>query len=249
MSEQEAASTINSDTGTQLTTTEEGETSGHPALQALAKLNINRQIGLMLGLALSVAIGVAIVLWSQTPSYDLLYTGVAEQDASEIIDVLNEMGVDYQVDTGSGAIMVPAGNVRELKLKLAARGLPRSTSDSLGYELLDKETGFGTSKNIELMRFQRALEGEIARTIMTIQTVKSARVLLAIPKQSVFVRKRKKPSASVVISLYPGRSLEKQQVEAIIHLVASSVPMLEPGEVTVVDQKGRLLNRGCCHFT
>lgn len=244
MSEQQAATTINSDTGTQLTTTEEaeGKVNGHPALQALSKLNINRQIGLMLGLALSVAIGVAIVLWSQTPSYDLLYTGIAEQDASEIIDTLNEMGVDYQVDTSSGAIMVPAGKVRELKLKLAAKGLPRSTNDSLGYELLDKETGFGTSKNIELMRFQRALEGEIARTIMTIQTVKSARVLLAIPKQSVFVRKRKKPSASVVVSLYSGRSLEKQQVEAIVHLVASSVPMLEPGEVTVVDQKGRLLN-------
>ncbi len=244
MSEQEASSAINLDAGTELATTDDNqETSGHPALKGLADLTITRQVGLMLGLALSVAIGVAIVLWSQSPSYDLLFTGIAEQDSAEIIDALNEMGIDYQIDTGSGAIMVPAGEVRELKLKLAARGLPRSTSDSLGYELLDKDSGFGTSKNIELMRFQRALEGEIARTIITIQSVKSARVLLAIPKQSVFVRKRKKPSASVIVSLYPGRTLEKQQVEAIVHLVASSVPMLEPGQVTVVDQKGRLLSQ------
>ncbi len=244
MSEQEANSAINLDAGTELATTDDSqEGGGHPALKGLADLTISRQVGLMLGLALSVAIGVAIVLWSQTPSYDLLFAGIAEQDSAEIIDALNEMGIDYQIDTGSGAIMVPAGDVRELKLKLAARGLPRSTGDSLGYELLDKDSGFGTSKNIELMRFQRALEGEIARTIMTIQSVKSARVLLAIPKQSVFVRKRKNPSASVIVSLYPGRTLEKQQVEAIIHLVASSVPMLEPGQVTVVDQKGRLLSQ------
>jgi flagellar M-ring protein FliF len=112
----------------------------------------------------------------------------------------------------------------------------------LGYELLDKESGFGTSKNIELMRFQRALEGEIALTIQTIQNVKSAKILLALPVQSVFVRERKKPSASVIVELYQGRTLDKEQVESIVHLVASSVPMMEASQVTVVDQKGRLLN-------
>ncbi len=237
MSEQDGSSAIDLNASTQLATTEDNI---HPAMKGLADLSVVRQVGLMLGLALSVAIGVAVVLWSQAPSYDLLFAGVAEQDSAEIIDTLEKLGIDYQVDTGSGAIMVPAGNVRELKLKLAAQGLPRSTS--LGYELLDKETGFGTSKNIELMRFQRALEGEIARTISTIQSVKSARVLLALPKQSVFVRKQKKPSASVILNLYQGRSLEKEQIEAVVHLVASSVPMLETGQVTVVDQKGRLLN-------
>ncbi len=214
--------------------------NAHPALQGLAKLSLARQIGLMLALAFSVAIGVAVVLWSQTPSYSLLMTNVAEKDAAEILDILDKQGVDYKVETGSGAIMVPTDDVRELKMKLAALGLPRS--NSLGYELLDKETGFGTSKSAEAIRFQRALEGEIARTITSIQNIKSARVLLAMPKQSVFIRKRKKPSASVIVKLYQGRSLEKNQIESIVHLVASSVPLLEPEQVTVVDQKGRLLN-------
>ncbi|ANE57750.1 flagellar M-ring protein FliF [Methylomonas sp. DH-1] len=210
------------------------------ALISLSKLPVSRQVGLMLGLALSVAIGVAVVLWSQAPAYDLLFASVAEKDSAEILDSLAKLGVDYKVETGSGAIMVPADKVRELKLKLAAQGLPRSAS--LGYELLDKENGFGTSKSVEQMRFQRALEGEIALTIQTIQNVKAAKVLLAIPVQSVFVRERKKPSASVVVELYQGRSLEKEQIESIVHLVASSVPLMEASQVTVVDQKGRLLN-------
>lgn len=210
------------------------------ALTSLSKLPVSRQVGLMLGLALSVAIGVAVVLWSQAPAYDLLFASVAEKDSAEILDSLTKLGVDYKVETGSGAIMVPADKVRELKLKLAAQGLPRSAS--LGYELLDKENGFGTSKSVEQMRFQRALEGEIALTIQTIQNVKAAKVLLAIPVQSVFVRERKKPSASVVVELYQGRTLEKEQIESIIHLVASSVPLMEASQVTVVDQKGRLLN-------
>ena len=216
------------------------ETETPPVLKGLANLSIARQIGLMLGIALSVAVGIAVVLWSQTESRDLLFAGVGEQDATEILATLDQLGVDYTVETESGAIMVPTDKVRELKLKLAAQGLPRTQSS--GYEILDKESGFGTSKNIELMRFQRALEGEIARTIITIQNVKTARVLLALPKQSVFVRKRKKPSASVIVSLFQGRSLEKGQIEAIVHLVASSVPMMESTQVTVVDQKGRLLS-------
>lgn len=212
----------------------------HPALKSLMKLSPARQLGTMLALAVSIAIGLAVVLWAQAPSYDLLFSGVAEKDAAEIIEALSKMNVDYKVDPGSGAVMVPAGNVRELKLKLAAQGLPRSTS--LGYELLDKDNGFGSSKSVEAMRFQRALEGEIALTIQTIQNVKSAKVLLALPVQSVFVRERKKPSASVVVELYQGRSLEKEQIESIVHLVASSVPLMEAGQVTVVDQKGRLLS-------
>ena len=212
----------------------------HPALKGLAGLSIVRQIGLMLGLALSVAIGVAIVLWSQEPSYSRLYSEIGEKDVAEILEVLNTQGIKYKVETGSGAIMVPMDDVSAVKLKLAAQGLPRS--NSLGYELLDKDQGFGTSKSVEMVRFQRALEGEIARTIMGIQNVKSARVLLALPVQSVFVRERKKPSASVIVNLYQGRSLDKGQIESIVHLVASSVPQLEAEQVTVVDQKGQLLN-------
>ncbi len=238
MSEQEAV--VEMETPNQLIASEQDDDRTPPFLKGLMELSLTRQIGLMLGLALSVATGVAVVLWSQSPTYDLLFSNIAEQDSAEIIDSLNQLGIEYQIDTGSGAIMVPSGKARELKLKLAAQGLPRSTGT--GYELLDEKMSFGTSKNIEMMRFQRALEGEIARTIMTIQNIKAARVLLALPKQSVFVRKQKKPSASVTINLYQGRSLEKEQVEAIVHLVASSVPMLEASQVTVVDQKGRLLN-------
>jgi flagellar M-ring protein FliF len=218
--------------------TEETETP--PILKGLGNLSMARQIGLMLGIALSVAVGIAVVLWSQADSYDLLYSGMENEDATEILATLDQMGIDYSVETESGAIMVPADQVRSLKLKLAAQGLPRTKSS--GYEILDKETSFGTSKNIELMRFQRALEGEIAKTVSTIQNVKSARVLLALPKQSVFVRKRKNPSASVIVSLFRGRTLEKGQIEAIVHLVASSVPMMESSQVTVVDQKGLMLS-------
>lgn len=216
------------------------KSDAHPAVKGLAELTIARQLGIMLGLAFSVAIGIAIVLWSQEPSYGRLYSEIGEKDVSEILEVLNTQGIKYKVETGSGAIMVPTDEVEEVKLKLAGLGLPRT--NSLGYELLSKDQGFGSSKSLEMVRFQRALEGEIAQTITAIQSVKSARVLLAIPQQSVFVRERKKPSASVIVSLYQGRSLDKGQIESIIHLVASSVPQLEADQVTVVDQKGQLLN-------
>lgn len=216
------------------------KSEAHPAIKGLAELTIARQLGLMTGLALSVAIGVAIVLWSQTPSYGRLFSEIGDKDVAEILEVLNTQGIKYKVETGSGAILVPTDDVKEVKLKLAGLGLPRS--NSLGYELLDKDQGFGSSKSVEMLRFQRALEGEIAQTIMAIQSVKTARVLLAIPVQSVFVRERKKPSASVIVGLYQGRSLDKGQIESIIHLVASSVPQLEADQVTVVDQKGQLLN-------
>ena len=240
MSEQDSGSLGELDLATSPLHELSQKTETPPVLKSLGNLSIARQIGLMLSLALSVAIGIAVVLWSQSESYDLLFAGIGEKDSAEIIQALGELDIDYTVETESGAIMVPTGDVRELKLKLAAQGLPRTKSS--GYEILDKEVGFGTSKNIELMRFQRALEGEIARTVMTIQNVKSARILLALPKQSVFVRKRKKPSASVIVELYQGRSLEKGQIEAIVHLVASSVPLMESSQVTVVDQKGRLLS-------
>jgi flagellar M-ring protein FliF len=243
MSEQESSNSLTSTAskeGSQLVAEEPEAKAIHPAMEGLVQMTVIRQVGLMLGLAFSVAIGVAVVLWSQAPAYDLLFSSLGEQDASEILETLDKLDVPYKIDERSGAVMVAAGKVRDIKLKLAAEGLPRS--DSLGYELLDKEASFTTSKSVETMRFQRALEGEIARTVMTIQNVKSARVLLALPKQSVFVRKQKKPSASVIINLYRGRALEKGQIDAIVHLVASSVPLMEAAQVTVVDQQGRLLS-------
>ncbi|MCP4993892.1 MAG: flagellar basal body M-ring protein FliF [Gammaproteobacteria bacterium] len=215
--------------------------AGHPLpAQTLTQNPIFRQVAAMIGIAASVALGVAVVLWSQTPTYSLLHGDLSQRDASEVIGVLEQANIEFKVDNSSGALMVPSGKLRDARMKLAGEGLPRG--DSLGFELLQQETGLGTSRALEAARFHRALEGELARTIATIANVASVRVHLATPKQSVFVRKRKVPSASVVLKLYSGRNLEKSQVAAIVHLVASSVPELDTSNVTLVDQKGRLLS-------
>lgn len=199
-----------------------------------------RQLAVMVGIAASVALGVAVVLWSQAPSYSPLYGQLADKDATQVLDALTQAGAEFKVDEGTGMIMVPGGKVKELRMQLASQGLPNS--DGIGFELLQQDTGFGTSQMVEKARYQQAMQGELARTITTIGAVQSARVHLALPKQSVFVRKRQPPTASVAVRLYSGRNLSREQIEAIVHLVASSVPELEPGKVTVVDQKGRLLS-------
>ncbi len=209
--------------------------------QRLQDNPIFKQIAVMVGIAASVAIGVAVVLWSQTPSYSLLFGNLAQQDAMEIAQALQQAGIDYRVDQSTGAVMVPSADLQEARMNLAGQGLPHS--DSMGFELLQQDAGLGSSRLVENARYQRAMEGELARSIMTLTNVESARVHLATPKQSVFIRKRKVPSASVVVKLYSGRNLEKGQVEAITHLVASSVPELDVSKVTVIDQKGRLLSR------
>ncbi len=201
---------------------------------------IVRQLGVMIGIAASVALGIAVVLWSQTPSYSLLYGNLAQKDATEVVAALEQNGIPYKINDSTGAVMVASGKLQEARMKLAGQGLPRS--DSLGYEILQQETGFGTSRALEAARFHRALEGELARTISTLSNIESARVHLATPKQSVFVRQKNNPSASVVLKLYSGRVLDKGQVAAIVHLVASSVPELDAGRITVVDHKGNLLS-------
>ena len=216
------------------------KTGGQLPVKGLGQNLVIRQLAVMVGIAASVALGVAVVLWSQTPNYSLLFGDLAEKDAAEVVSALQQAGIEFKVDDTSGAVMVPTGKLRDARMKLAGEGLPRG--DSPGFALLEKEAGFGTSRALEAARFQRALEGELARTISSISSVKSARVHLATPKQSVFARKRKKPSASVVLNLFSGRALEKEQVAAIRHLVASSVPELEANRVTVVDQKGKLLS-------
>ena len=210
------------------------------ALQGLMRLPVFKQLGLMIGLAASVAAGVGIVLWSQTPSYSLLYANLSAKDATEVVEVLRKADLPFRLDETTGALLVPSGKVHDARLKLAAEGLPRSTE--LGFEILEKDQGFGTSQFIERARYQRALEVELARSISKLNSVQSARVHLAIPKQSVFVRNRKKPSASVLLHLYAGRTLEEEQVAAVSHLVAASVPNLEPTGVKVVDQTGRMLS-------
>jgi len=214
-----------------------------PAQQAVQNSQTNmmlRQLGVMVALAVSVALGVAVVLWSQTPNYSLLYSNLGDRELSAVVSGLQQSGIEYKLDAGSGAVLVPSSKVDELRLKMAGLGLPRGGGQ--GFELLEKDTGFGASHSIEKVRIQRALEGEIARSIVTIQSVRSARVLLAIPKQSVFLRHRKKPSASVVVDMHQGRSLQKGEVAAVLHLVSSAVPQLDATQVTIVDQKGTLLS-------
>jgi flagellar M-ring protein FliF len=206
----------------------------------LSQNPLARQLIVMIALAASVALGVVIALWAWTPNYSLLYGDLAQKDASEVMAALQQAGIDYKVDEGTGAVMVKSSALHDARLKLAGQGLPRS--GSMGFELLQQESGFGTSRAVEAARFHRALEGELARTVATLASVQTARVHLATPKQSVFARKKRQPSASVAVKLFSGRSLEKGQVAAIIHMVASSVPDLEASRVTVVDHKGNLLS-------
>jgi flagellar M-ring protein FliF len=207
--------------------------------RGFSALPVLRQIGLMVGLAASVALGTAIVLWSQTPSYGLLYGRLSDSETAQITEALDRAGIAYRIEQGSGAITVPSSKVHEARLKLATEGLPKGSDN--GYELLEKDTGFGTSSFMEQARYQRAMEGELARSIATLQGVESARVHLAIPKRSVFVRDKSKPRASVVLNLYSGARLDDNRLAGIVNLVAASVPELEAEQITVVDQKGRLL--------
>ena len=210
-------------------------------LDNLAEMTMLRQVGLMVGLAASVAIGFAVVLWSQQPDYRPLYGSLAGMDAKQVMDTLASADIPYTVEPNSGALLVKADDVARARLKLAAAGVAPGDGN-IGFEILDKEQGLGTSQFMEATRYRRGLEGELARTIASLNNVKGARGHLAIPKSSVFVRDERKPSASVLVELYSGRSLEPGQVVAIVNLVATSVPELSKSQITVVDQKGNLLS-------
>jgi len=205
----------------------------------LGGLPIFRQLGLLIGLAASVAIGLAIVMWSQTPGYRLLYSDVSSQDSVQVAAALQSGGFEYKIDDASGRIWIAGGSMHEARMMLASQGLPEG--GNVGFELMDNKDTFGSSQFIESIRYQRALEGELARTISSLKSIQTARVHLAIPKQSVFIRNRKKPSASVTVGLYPGRYLEPGQVRSIVGLISSSVPELEASMITVVDQIGKML--------
>ncbi len=208
-------------------------------IQGMDSLPLFRQIGLMIAFAATVALAVAIVLWVKEPSYRMLYASLTDQELLEITTSLDQAGIRYDINASSNAILVDAEKVHDARMRLAGIGLPKG--GGTGYELLDKDQGFGTSQFIETARYQRAIEGELSKTISSLNNIQSARVHLAIPKQSAFVRNRKKASASVMLSLYQGRMISDGQANSIAHLVASSVPSLEMEDVTVVDQNGRLL--------
>lgn len=208
-------------------------------VQSDGPANILRQAGMLIGIAASVALGVYVVMWSRTPNYSLLYADLADRDVTQIADALKASDIPHRIDPSSGGILVAAARVHDARLKLAAAGLPKSAS--MGFELMQEEQGFGTSQFLERARYQRAIEGELSRSIARINNVRNARVHLGLPPQTVFSRTRREPSASVILDLYSGRNLSASQVNAITHLVSASVPNLPIEKVTVVDQQGNLL--------
>src|ERR1700690_2895492 len=210
-----------------------------PSSRSIADIPGLKQAGLLAGVAAAVAVAIWLVLWSQGQNYTVLYGQLSERESGQVMDALTAAGIEYKLSP-SGAVSVPESKVQEARIRLASQGLPQS--DSMGIEMIQKESALGTSTLMESARYQSVLETELARTIIKVQGVQSARVHLALPKPSVFLRDSHKATASVMLQLYPGRRLEPGQVAAIVHLVASSVPELEATDVTLVDQAGTLLN-------
>jgi flagellar M-ring protein FliF len=198
-----------------------------------------RQVGLLAGVAAAVAAAIWLVLWSQGQNYTVLYGQLSERESGQVMDALTAAGIEFKLNP-SGAVSVPESKVQEARIRLASQGLPQS--DSMGIEMIQKESALGSSSLMESARYQSVLETELARTIIKVQGVQTARVHLALPKPTVFLRDARKATASVMLQLYPGRRLEPGQVAAIVHLVASSVPELAASDVTLVDQAGTLLN-------
>ena len=213
----------------------------HPVVAGFNKLSVVRQAAMLGGIALAVALTIAIFIWSKEPNYKPLINRLQDYNAQEILEVLQREGFEFQIDPSSQVLMVRADELHNARLKLAAASL--IDDKTVGLELLDNDSNLGTSHFIETARYRRGLEGELARTIASVQAIRNARVHLAIPKESVFVRDHRKPRASVFLELYAGSSLHKDQVEAIVNLVSSSISEMDKGSVSVVDQKGNLLSK------
>jgi flagellar M-ring protein FliF len=210
-----------------------------PPARGIADIPGLKQVGLLAGVAAAVAAAIWLVLWSQGQNYTVLYGQLSERESGQVMDALTAAGIEFKLNP-SGAVSVPESKVQEARIRLASQGLPQS--DSMGIEMIQKESALGSSSMMENARYQSVLETELARTIIKVQGVQSARVHLALPKPTVFLRDARKATASVMLQLYPGRRLEPGQVAAIVHLVASSVPELGASDVTLVDQAGTLLN-------
>lgn len=198
-----------------------------------------RQILMMVGIAASVAVGAAAVLWSQGPEYKTLYSSMPPERSASVLDALSSVGIPYRLQEQTGAIMVPSDRLHDARIKLAGNGV---INDGSGLEMLREETGFGVSDFMQSKKYEHALETELARTIESMHQVRKARVHLAIPKHSVFVRDQRQSSASVMLDIYAGGVLNRQQVRAIVNMVSGSVPGLSAESVTVVDQTGSLLS-------
>jgi flagellar M-ring protein FliF len=209
------------------------------SLKHIAQTPAARQLLLLVAVAAAVALGVAIVLWSRGPSYGLLYAGLESKDAAAITQALQAGNTPYQLSADGSSISVPAADLAAWRLKLAAQGLPQGNAGSTTMPANDSP--FGMSDLAERTRYQQLLETDLGNTIAGLQSVRSARVHLALPKPSAFIRDNRQASASVLLTLYQGRQLDASQVAAIVHLVAASVPDLDPRQVSVIDQQGQLL--------
>lgn len=211
------------------------------SLRGIDQLPAVRQVGLIVALAATVALAVAIVLWSREPNYQVLFGNLTDAQTLEVIEALNGLGLEYRIDNASGAVLVAATDVHNARIRLAGQGLPAGAAP-LGYEILDRDPGMATSRRLEDAQHRRALEGELSRSVATIRNVQSARVHLALARQSAFVRDEAQATASVLVNLFQGQGLAQNDIDGIVHLVASSVPGLTPERVTVVDQTGQLLS-------
>lgn len=220
------------------TTDVENQTNGFSAI--INRIKADPKVPLLVAGSAAVAIVIALFLWLRSPDYRVLYSNLSDKDGGDIVTQLTQLNIPFRFAENGSAIMIPAEQVHETRLRLAQQGLPKG--GAAGFELLDKEK-FGISQFSEQVNYQRALEGELSRTIESLGPVQNARVHLALPKPSLFVREQKSPSASVTVGLLQGRSLDEGQINAIVHMVSSSVAGLPPGNVTIVDQTGRLLTQ------
>lgn len=205
----------------------------------LSGLDRGQMLRLALGVALFVAIGIVGLVMGRQAEWRVLYANLADKDGGAIIAQLSQMNVPYKYAEGGGAILVPADRVHDARLRLASQGLPKGSV--AGFEMMEANR-FGMTQFQERLTFQRGLEGELTRSIQSLSSIQSARVHLALPNQNGFFREQQKPSASVLVSLYPGRALEKSQLSGIVHLVSSSVPEMNPAAVSVLDDTGKLLS-------
>lgn len=205
------------------------------------QLNVLRQMALLIGFAASIALGFAVVLWSQSDSYRPLMSSLNEVDSSAIVEILERNQIKYRIDPSSGALLVKEADIHRARMQVAGADIRQP--NTVGYELLDSEQGLGTSQFMENARYLRSVEGELARTISSLESIRQARVHLAVPRQSVFLRDQRKPTASVFLSLTPGRAMDAAQANSIMRLVASSIPQMDSKDVTIVDQRGNLLSQ------
>lgn len=205
------------------------------------QLDVLRQMALLVGFAASIALGFAVVLWSQSDSYRPLMSSLNEVDSSAIVEILERNQIKYRIDPSSGALLVKEDEIHRARMQVAGADIRQP--NTVGYELLETEQGLGTSQFMENARYLRSVEGELSRTIASLEVVRQARVHLAVPRQSVFLRDQRKPSASVFLSITPGRTMDSAQANSIMRLVSSSIPQMDAKDVTIVDQRGSLLSQ------